>query len=105
MRDQGLDARNVSLLLGSEALSIVCRIAVSAIAAYKSLISPLLPNVCRFQPTCSSYGIEAYEQFGAAKGSVLLVWRLLRCNPFRGGYQGPYDPPAWPPVGLGRLFH
>lgn len=84
----------------STAQSAGTRVAISLLQAYKDFISPLLPSVCRFQPSCSTYSVEAYQQFGARKGTVLMVWRLLRCNPFRGGYQGQYDPPSWPPIGL-----
>lgn len=42
---------------------------------------------CKYIPTCSEYGLEAIERFGAFKGGLLTVWRILRCNPFsRGGY-------------------
>ena len=81
-----------------------CRVAISLVQAYKDLISPVLPSVCRFLPSCSAYSVEAFEQFGASKGVVLMAWRILRCNPFRGGYQGQYDPPQWPPVGLEAIF-
>jgi uncharacterized protein len=54
---------------------------------YKRLISPLLLPSCRYTPTCSEYAAEAVEVHGAAKGSLLAAWRLLRCHPFaRGGY-------------------
>jgi putative membrane protein insertion efficiency factor len=57
------------------------------IKLYRKFISPLLPNACRFTPTCSEYAIEAIDKFGAIRGSILAVWRILRCNPFcRGGY-------------------
>ena len=57
------------------------------IKAYRKLISPILPNSCRFTPTCSQYALEALDKHGAIKGSILTVWRILRCNPFcRGGY-------------------
>jgi putative membrane protein insertion efficiency factor len=57
------------------------------IKAYRKLISPLLPNACRFTPTCSEYALEALDKHGAIKGSILAMWRILRCNPFcRGGY-------------------
>lgn len=57
------------------------------IKAYRKLISPLLPNACRFTPTCSQYALEALDKHGAIKGSILAIWRVLRCNPFcRGGY-------------------
>ena len=54
---------------------------------YKREISPLLPNACKYTPTCSEYAMEAIEVHGVMKGSLLALWRLLRCNPFaRGGY-------------------
>jgi putative membrane protein insertion efficiency factor len=54
---------------------------------YKCLISPVLPVSCRFVPSCSEYAAEALARHGIFYGSVLALWRLLRCNPFaRGGY-------------------
>ncbi|MBO5374634.1 MAG: membrane protein insertion efficiency factor YidD [Clostridia bacterium] len=54
---------------------------------YQKLISPILPNSCRFTPTCSQYALEALDKHGAIKGLILAIWRVLRCNPFcRGGY-------------------
>ena len=54
---------------------------------YQRGISPLLPPACRFTPTCSEYIIEALQRRGFARGMVLGVWRLLRCQPFsRGGH-------------------
>lgn len=68
------------------------------ITFYKEWISPVLPRACRFVPTCSSYGYQAYEEHGAAKGFVLTAWRILRCNPLGGSG---FDPPRWPPPALG----
>jgi len=46
----------------------------------------LYPNgFCRFQPTCSSYAIQAVEKYGFLKGGLKAVWRVLRCNPFNSG--------------------
>ncbi len=59
------------------------------IKGYRALISPLFPPVCRFQPTCSSYALEAVNRFGAFRGSWLAVRRILRCHPF---HPGGYDP-------------
>ena len=54
---------------------------------YQRHISPHLPDMCRYYPTCSNYAIEAIEIHGAFKGTVLAVCRLLRCNQlFKGGY-------------------
>ena len=68
---------------------------VATIGVYKNFISPLLPPACRFLPTCSTYGVQAIEEFGPTKGAILTGWRLLRCSPLGG--KG-YDPPRWPPV-------
>ncbi len=41
---------------------------------------------CKFHPSCSMYGAEAIKKFGTVRGSVKMVWRILRCNPWsRGG--------------------
>jgi len=54
---------------------------------YKRVLSPLFLPSCRYVPTCSEYAIEAIERFGAARGSAVAIWRLLRCHPFvRGGF-------------------
>ena len=46
--------------------------------------------MCRFQPTCSNYAIEAIEEYGSIKGSFMTIKRILRCNPFNKKYR--YDP-------------
>jgi putative membrane protein insertion efficiency factor len=65
------------------------RIILGLIRFYQRAISPRLPPACRYTPSCSAYGVEAVERFGAVRGSWLTVRRLLRCHPFGG--QG-YDP-------------
>ena len=65
------------------------RIAIFLIRCYKRFISPLLPPVCRFTPSCSEYAMQAYAKYGLCKGTLLTAWRLLRCNPF---CQGGHDP-------------
>ncbi len=60
------------------------------IRLYQWLVSPALPaNTCRFYPSCSHYGYQAIYKHGAIKGSILAVWRVLRCNPFN---PGGFDP-------------
>ena len=54
-----------------------------------SSISPLKPPCCRFTPTCSAYAIQALRKHGPIKGSLLAIWRILRCNPWGGSG---YDP-------------
>jgi|SRR5579862_7525144 len=53
-----------------------------ALSIYKRWISPMLPHSCRFVPTCSEYAMDAIDRYGAARGSMLSVGRLLRCHPF-----------------------
>ena len=63
------------------------RIFLALIRFYQRHISPNTPPSCRFRPTCSSYAIEAFKDWGLIIGLILTVWRILRCNPFsRGGY-------------------
>lgn len=55
------------------------------IRIYQRSISPLLGPRCRYYPSCSQYGYEAMSVHGAAKGTILTAWRVLRCNPWSGG--------------------
>ncbi|MEX2583259.1 MAG: membrane protein insertion efficiency factor YidD [Gemmatimonadota bacterium] len=60
---------------------------MAAIRFYRRALSPLKPPVCRFEPSCSAYALEAVERYGSARGSWMALKRLLRCQPFsRGGY-------------------
>ncbi len=65
------------------------RIMILLIKGYQKFISPLLPQTCRFYPTCSTYFIQALEKYGFFKGSFIGIKRLLRCHPFN---PGGYDP-------------
>jgi uncharacterized protein len=57
---------------------------------YQTVISPQLPpDSCRFYPSCSHYSYQAIYKYGAIKGSLMSVRRLLRCNPFN---PGGFDP-------------
>ncbi len=62
---------------------------VVLIRFYKTCISPLTPKSCRFTPTCSEYGLQAFQKHGVFKGLYLTVRRILRCNPWGGSG---YDP-------------
>jgi len=62
---------------------------VALIKFYQILISPLLGSSCRYQPTCSEYGMEALKTWGLFKGLFMSVKRILKCHPWGG--KG-YDP-------------
>lgn len=61
------------------------QIIVLPIRFYKKCISPLFPPCCRYTPTCSQYALTAILRFGAVKGLILAVSRILRCHPFAEG--------------------
>lgn len=62
-------------------------ILIAMIRFYQKFLSPLKHTRCPYTPTCSQYGLEAIQKYGAVKGSLLACWRILRCNPFsKGGY-------------------
>ena len=57
------------------------------IRLYQITLSPFIGGQCRYYPTCSHYGLEAYRQHGVLQGTVMTARRVLRCHPFsRGGY-------------------
>ncbi len=64
---------------------------LAAIRFYQNHISPAFPPRCRFTPTCSQYAVEAIGKYGAGKGSLLALRRILRCHPF---YKGDYYDPV-----------
>ena len=67
---------------------LLVRVVLLPVVVYRRVLSPLkrTPS-CRYLPTCSEYALDAVHARGIVVGSVLAVWRVLRCNPlFRGGY-------------------
>ena len=67
-------------------------VVISLVRFYQRTVSRLLPNTCRFEPSCSSYMIQAIEQHGVFRGAALGIWRVLRCNPFCAGGFDPVPP-------------
>ena len=65
------------------------RLLIGAIRLYRKILSPFIGQQCRFEPTCSHYGEEAIAKHGALRGTILTVWRILRCGPWS---KGGYDP-------------
>ena len=63
---------------------------LALIRLYQMTIARALPpNTCRFYPSCSHYGYQSIHKYGAIRGSLMAIWRVLRCNPFN---PGGYDP-------------
>ena len=56
-------------------------IAILPVRFYQRFISPMFAPRCRYYPTCSSYALGALHTHGLVKGTILAVWRILRCNP------------------------
>lgn len=72
---------------------VLSRFFTLLIRGYQLILSPLLGQNCRFQPTCSDYAQEAIKIHGPGKGGLMAVRRILRCNPLTrldGGWA--YDP-------------
>ena len=66
------------------------KIFIKLIVFYQKYLSALKGgSTCKYVPTCSQYAIEAIEKYGALKGGLLAVWRIIRCNPFS---KGGFDP-------------
>ncbi len=57
---------------------------VFLVKVYQLVLSPLLPNACRYTPTCSQYMLEALQKYGLFKGGFLGLKRILRCHPWGG---------------------
>ena len=70
-------------------LSLPKYLFIGLIWLYKHMLSPFLPNACRFSPTCSQYGMEAFKKYGVFKGGFLTIKRIMRCHPWGGSG---YDP-------------
>ena len=63
---------------------------IRMIRFYQRFLSPLKINIhCKYIPTCSEYAVQALKKYGAFRGGLLAVWRIIRCNPFS---KGGFDP-------------
>jgi hypothetical protein len=65
------------------------KLLIKLIVFYQKNISPCLGHQCKYVPTCSEYTKQAIEKYGAIKGTLKGITRILRCNPFS---KGGYDP-------------
>ena len=65
------------------------QIFIFLIRVWQRTFSRVLPPSCRFEPSCSQYGVEALQKYGVFKGGWLTIKRIGRCHPF---HPGSYDP-------------
>ena len=65
-------------------------LALFLIRIYWWTFSPLIGNVCRYEPSCSRYTATCIERFGFFRGGWMGTKRIARCHPF---HPGGYDPP------------
>lgn len=63
---------------------------IVGVRGYQLCLRPILPSVCRFQPSCSEYFILAVRKYGPVSGACRGAYRICRCNPFN---RGGFDPP------------
>jgi len=69
---------------------IPARLLIAGVRLYQLSLSRILGGRCRFYPTCSEYFILAVQKYGAVRGALKGIWRIMRCHPF---CQGGIDPP------------
>ncbi|HVX97686.1 MAG TPA: membrane protein insertion efficiency factor YidD [Polyangia bacterium] len=70
------------------------RLLLIVLHVYRRAVSPAVGPCCRFEPSCSAYAEEAIGTHGVLRGLGLVVWRLLRCNPFSRAGLDPVPPRA-----------
>ena len=68
---------------------MLARLPLLLLRAYRKLISPVLPDACRFFPSCSCYAEQALKRHGTLKGGLLALRRLGRCHPLSPGGHDP----------------
>ena len=78
------------------------RVLMLLVRGYRLVLSPWLGSSCRFEPTCSSYSLQALEKHGATAGTYLTLKRLAHCHPFCAGGHDPVPPTS--PALFRRLF-
>ncbi|MCP2378931.1 hypothetical protein PH31N_09553 [Cutibacterium modestum 31N] len=69
-------------------------LAIEFVKGWRAFISPLYGEVCKYQPSCSAYGLRALQAHGIFRATPMIIWRILRCNPWS---YGGYDPVSGTP--------
>ena len=71
---------------------VLTRGLIAGVRFYQVAMGPFLPRVCRYEPSCSAYALDALRAHGAARGSWLATRRILRCHPWGGHGYDPVPP-------------
>jgi len=66
------------------ARGVASRAMVAAVRLYQRRLAWATRGWCRFEPSCSTYAIEAIERHGAVRGGWIAAHRIVRCNPWGG---------------------
>ena len=69
---------------------VASTVLIAAVRFYQVCLRPVLPAVCRFEPSCSEYFIQAVHKYGPLRGACKGVGRICRCHPW---HPGGFDPP------------
>ena len=69
---------------------VLSAVLIGGVWFYRLILRPVLPSVCRFEPSCSEYFLQAVRKYGPVRGACKGVGRICRCNPWN---PGGYDPP------------
>ncbi len=71
-------------------------ILIAPVLLWRKFISPLYGNVCRYYPSCSSYGLRSLQNLGVIRGVPKTLFRIIRCNPWSsGGVDEVKSGPSW----------
>lgn len=97
-RARNAERRSTPQQASPVATKMVARLLIALIRVYQRALSPLLGNVCRFEPSCSRYAVACLEGQGAARGSLLSIARLCKCHPFHPGGVDLPPPPRLRPA-------
>lgn len=75
---------------------------IGFVLIWRKLVSPLYGDVCRYYPSCSTYGLGSLQHHGLVRGGPLTLWRILRCHPWAaGGIDDVKTGPSW--IVIGKL--